>query len=56
MNVKEKLKKKLFKSCNRGYIGGGLVKNLLAIFGIPKGSDNIWLVNNATKSGLNRAV
>ena len=55
MNVKEKLKEKLFKSCNRDNIRGGLVKSFPNIFDVPKRSDNIWLVNDATKSGLNRA-
>ena len=56
MNVKEKFKKKLFKSRNRGYIRCGLVKSLLNIFNVPKGSDDIQVVNDATKSGLNQAV
>ena len=35
---------------------GDLVKSLLNMFDVPKESNNIWLVNDATKIGLNWAV
>ena len=54
--VQEALKKKLVMFRARKYVIPGEVKSLLNMFDVPKGVDDICLVNDATQSGLNEAV
>ena len=49
------IKGKLQTMCDHGYIGLGLVQNLISYFAVPKALD-IWMVYDATKSGLNNTL
>lgn len=53
---KEQLQEKLLKVVNKGYIGKGHVKSLTGFFAVPKGTDDIRIVYDASKSGLNMAI
>ena len=53
---REKLKKKVAKPVLRGYISDGYVKSLTGFFQVPKGEDDIRVVYDASKSGLNDAL
>ena len=48
--------KKLHKVQARGYVAPGHVCNLTNFFAVPKGTDDIRMVYDATKSGLNAVV
>lgn len=52
----DQLKDKLTKVVNRRYIVPGFVKSLTSFFAVPKGTDDIRIVYDATKSGLNNAI
>lgn len=52
----EQLKAKLLTVIRKGYITPGPVKSLTGFFAVPKGVDDIRIVYDATKSGLNKAV
>jgi hypothetical protein len=54
--MQEAVKKKLANVREKGYITAGTVKWLTSLFGIPKGDNDIRLVYDGTKSGLNKAV
>ena len=54
--MKERLIKKLRKVRDRGYVGKWLVLSLTAYFAVAKGLDDIRVVYDGTKSGLNDAV
>ena len=41
---------------NRGYMEEGWVESLTSFFAVPKGEDDIRVVYDATKSGLNKAL
>jgi hypothetical protein len=44
---------KLMTARERGYIAMGEVKSLIFFFDVPKGLDDIRMVYDGTKSGLN---
>ncbi len=45
------------RSCvDRGYIVPGLVKSLTSYFSVPKGENDLRMVYDATKSGLNASL
>ena len=48
--------KKLHKVQKRGYVSEGHVVSLTNYFCVPKGNDDIRMVYDATKCGLNEAV
>ena len=50
------MKEKLKKVVEQGYMEPGFVKNLTGYFPVPKGDQDIRMVYDATKSGLNEAV
>ena len=52
----EQMKKKLMKSVNRRYISDGSVSSLINCFAVDKGTDDIRLVYDGTKSLLNLAT
>jgi hypothetical protein len=41
---------------SKGYIGKGAVSSLTSCFAVPKGADDVHLVYDSTKSGLNAAI
>lgn len=41
---------------NKGYIKRGFVQSLTGFFAVPKGTEDVRVVYNATKSGLNAAI
>jgi len=51
-----KMASKVHKVVSRDYIGPGHVTSLTGFFGVPKGIDDIRMVYDASKSGLNDAV
>ena len=51
-----KMKEKLKKVTDRKYISKGVVKSLINCFAVEKGSDDIRLVYDGTKSKLNASV
>jgi hypothetical protein len=51
--VRDLITKKLFKIRARGYVQPGYVRALTSFFSVPKGEEDIRLVYNGTKSGLN---
>ena len=53
---REQLKKKISKVMRKGYISPGEVKSLIAFFAVPKGPDDIRIVYDATKCGLNEVL
>ncbi len=52
-SVRDLIKGKLSKNWARGYVQPGYVRALTSFFSVPKGQDDIRLVYNGTKSGLN---
>ncbi len=52
-NLREAVQRKLIKVRNRKYLQPGLVKSLTSYFSVPKGENDIRLVYDGTKSGLN---
>ena len=55
-NVREKVKEKLEKFIDRGYVANGKVNSLISYFAVPKGESDVRLVFDGTKSGLNAAL
>ena len=53
---RDKLQKKVAKPVLRDYISDGYVKSLTGFFQVPKGEDDIRVVYDASKSGLNEAL
>lgn len=51
-----KLKEKLLKVVRKNYIVPGHVKSLTGFFAVPKGLNDIRIVYDASKSGLNEAI
>jgi hypothetical protein len=51
-----KIVDKLMSARERGYISMGEVKSLIFFFDVPKGLDDIRMVYDGTKSGLNAAL
>ncbi len=51
--LREKIKEKLRKVRERRYLQPGPIKALTSFFTVPKGDDDIRVVYNGTKSGLN---
>jgi hypothetical protein len=54
--AKDQLKEKLLKVIKKGYIRKGQVHSLTGFFAVPKGTEDIRVVYDATKSGLNAAI
>ena len=53
----KKVEEKITKARdNRGYLESGYVESLTGFFAVPKGSDDIRMVYDATKCGLNSAL
>jgi len=50
------MRKKVSKVRERGYISKGQVSSLMNMFDVPKGSDDIRMVYDGTKSGLNACL
>jgi hypothetical protein len=50
------VKTKLSNLVSKGYIATGRVESLTSFFAIPKGHDDVCMVYDATKSGLNQAI
>jgi hypothetical protein len=53
---RKQLEEKVLKVVARRYIVPGYVKSLTSFFAVPKGTDDIRVVYDATKSGLNAAI
>jgi len=51
--VHELMKEKLKSVRDRRYVKAGQVKSLTSFFAVPKGEDDIRMVYDGTKSGLN---
>jgi hypothetical protein len=56
VNMREKVKQKLAKFLNRSYIETGPITSLISYFTVPKGEDDVRLVFDGTKSGLNAII
>jgi hypothetical protein len=54
--VREQVRQKLENVRFKGYIASGTVSSLTGYFAVPKGTDDIRMVYDATKSGLNSAL
>jgi hypothetical protein len=52
----QKVVDKLLNAREKGYISMGVVKSLIFCFDVPKGLDDIRMVYDGTKSGLNAAL
>jgi len=52
-HIRAKVKEKLGKVRRKGYLTAGHVKSLTSFFTVPKGDDDVRVVYNGTKSGLN---
>ena len=50
------LRNKISKVINRRYLEGGYVASLINYFAVPKGDDDIRIVYDGTKCGLNQCV
>ena len=55
-NTCTKVKTKLENILSKGYIARGTVTSLTSYFAIPKGNNDIYLVYNASRSGLNKVL
>jgi len=55
-DMNEAMTKKLHNARGKGYIIPGTVKSLTSLFSVKKGNDDIRLVYDGTKSGLNKAL
>ena len=53
--MRERVLNKVNSMQSRGYINVGGVKSITGFFDVPKGDDDIRMVYNATKCGLNEA-
>lgn len=53
---RKQLEEKLLKVVDRRYIVPGYVKSLTSFFPVPKGTEDIRVVYDATRSGLNAAI
>lgn len=56
LQQRQQLQEKIHKVIKRGYISPGFVKSLTGFFAVPKGTEDICVVYDATKSGLNNAI
>ena len=54
--ARQQVEKKINKVRQRRYIEQGLVKSVTAFFDVPKGDNDIRMVYDATKCGLNEAL
>lgn len=54
--ARDQLKEKVLKVIKKGYIKKGQVQSLTGFFAVPKGTEDIRVVYDATKSGLNAAI
>ena len=52
----EAMRKKIKKVADRGYIKDGTVDSLISFFAVPKGAEDIRMVYDATKCGLNEVI
>lgn len=52
----EAMRKKIKKVADRGYVKEGDVDSLISFFAVPKGADDIRMVYDATKCGLNEVI
>jgi hypothetical protein len=50
------IKEKLQNVANKGYIGPGTVTSLTSYFAVPKGTSDIRMVYDSTRSGLNKSI
>ena len=50
------IQRKLKKVRDRGYVAEGPIDSLTSFFAVPKGTDDIRMVYDGTKSGLNDAI
>ena len=50
------IQRKLKKVRDRGYVAEGPIDSLISFFAVPKGTDDIRMVYDGTKSGLNDAI
>ena len=56
-NTKKRVEEKLQKVVYRGYLDDKqVIKSLTSFFAVPKGEDDIRMVYDGTKCGLNSAV
>jgi hypothetical protein len=53
---RSQLREKIGKVLNRRYVSSGFVSSLTGFFAVPKGTEDIRVVYDATKSGLNDAI
>jgi hypothetical protein len=53
---KESIRKKIDKVWKRRYVVPGEVTSLTSFFAVPKGVDNIHVVLDVTKAGLNECI
>ena len=53
---KEHLKLKIKKVTRKGYLEEGYVRSLIHFFAVPKGGNDIRVVYDDTKCGLNKIV
>jgi hypothetical protein len=53
---RSQLKEKIGKVLSRRYVSEGYVSSLTGFFAVPKGTDDIRVVYDATRSGLNDAI
>lgn len=51
-----KIKAKLENVLAKGYISQGTVISLTSYFAVPKGNEDVWLVYDASRSGLNKVL
>lgn len=51
--IRVKVQEKLEKVQRKGYLAEGHVQSLTSFFTVPKGDDDVRVVYNGTKSGLN---
>jgi hypothetical protein len=50
------MREKIKKVADRGYIKDGEVDSLISFFAVPKGEEDIRMVYDATKCGLNEVI
>jgi len=55
-DVREKVALKLRNVVDKGYVGKGTVTSLTSFFSVPKGDQDIRMVYDASKSGLNASL
>jgi hypothetical protein len=54
--IRDKVKEKLSKFLNKGYLAKGKVTSLVSYFTVPKGDSDVRIVFDGTKSGLNSVI